>query len=127
MEKLLLFQFTDSDAKKAKQIASNLKISCEIVDPARCSQPLEALVSGKTNPLAAPFTGTMPEESLMLICGLSDKRLDKLLFELRRAKVHVDYKAALTPTNQKWDFPHLLLEMRAERAAIASANPVKLF
>ena len=58
------------------------------------------------------------------MCGLSNKRMDKLLFALRKAEVRVDYKAALTPTNQKWDVLHLLLEMHAERASIIAANAV---
>lgn len=56
-------------------------------------------------------------ESLLLINGLSDKRLDKLLFELRRAEVAVDYKAVLTMSNSSWTLERLFSELRKEKAA----------
>ncbi|MFR4351951.1 MAG: DUF3783 domain-containing protein [Roseburia sp.] len=124
MEKLLLFHLSDTDQQKTKQIASNLKIPCETIDASLYTQTLESLISGTKNPLTAPFAGNVPEESLLFMCGLSNKRMDKLLFALRKAEVRVDYKAALTPTNQKWDVLHLLLEMHAERASIIAANAV---
>lgn len=123
MEKLLLFHLTDTEAKKIKQAARNLKIRCESIETAAYSQPLEALVSGKPSPLAAPFTGEVPPESLLLMCGLSDKRIDALLLALRKAGVQVDYKAVLTPTNRKWNVLRLLLEMRAEKAAYEKMQP----
>lgn len=119
MEKLLLFHLNDTEQKKLKQAARNLKIRYEQIDTADYNQPLEALVSGKKSPLAAPFTGEVPQESLLLMCDFSDKRMDALLLALRKAGVQVDYKAVLTPTNRKWNFLRPLLEMRAEKAAYA--------
>ncbi|MBP3487865.1 MAG: DUF3783 domain-containing protein [Roseburia sp.] len=58
-------------------------------------------------------------ESLLVMCHLSDKRMDKLLFELRRADVALSYKAVLTPTNAGWTLPRLMLEMQREKAAYA--------
>lgn len=46
-----------------------------------------------------PAVQTPP--SLLILCGLRDKRLDKVLFELRRADIPIDYKAILTPSNQE--------------------------
>ena len=60
-----------------------------------------------------------PEASLLLFCGLREKRLDKLLFELRREEVTVEYKAILTPVNRTWTLRHLYLEMQREKAAIS--------
>lgn len=56
--------------------------------------------------------------SLLVLCGLRDKRLDKVLFELRRADVPVDYKAILTPSNQEWTVPELMKELQRERQAM---------
>lgn len=123
MEKLLLFHFNDTEQKKLKQAARSLKIHYEQIDAADYSQPLEALVSGKKNPLTAPFNGEVPEESLLLMCDFSDKRMDALLFALRKAEAQIDYKAVLTPTNRKWNVLRLLLEMRAEKAAYAKLSP----
>ena len=57
--------------------------------------------------------------SLLLLCGLREKRLDKLLFELRREEAVVEYKAVLTPVNRTWTLRHLYLEMQREKAAIS--------
>lgn len=56
--------------------------------------------------------------SLLILCGLRDKRLDKVLFELRRADIPVDYKAILTPSNQEWTVPELMKELQRERQAM---------
>ena len=63
-----------------------------------------------------PAAPTPP--SLLVLCGLRDKRLDKVLFELRRADIPVDYKAILTPSNQEWTVPELMKELQRERQAM---------
>ena len=57
-------------------------------------------------------------DSLILLCNLKDKRLDKMLFELRHGEVKVMYKAILTPSNQNWTVPMLMQELRRERFAM---------
>lgn len=64
----------------------------------------------------APAAQTPP--SCLVLCGLRDKRLDKVLFELRRADIPVDYKAVLTPSNQEWTVPELMKELQRERQAM---------
>lgn len=123
MEKLLIFHLNDAEYKKLEQITRNLKIRCERVADSSYGQTLESLVSGTVSPLVAGFTGKVPAESLLLMCGFSDKRMDKLLFELRRTGVAIDFKAVLTPTNQKWTVLRLLFEMQKERAAYANMQP----
>lgn len=117
MEKLLLFHLSDDDGKKTERIAARLKISFACVAGSDYHQTLEALAAGRKNPLAAPYTGPVPEESLLLMCGFSERRMDKLLFELRKEGVSVDFKAVLTPTNRTWTVTQLLLEMHREKAA----------
>lgn len=117
MEKILIFHLNESELKKLKQIAGTLKIHYEIVDESHFMQPIENLLSGHPSPLIAPFTGELPEESLVLLCDFTEKRMDKLLLALRRDKIMIDYKAVLTPTNRKWNAMRLFLEMRAEKAA----------
>lgn len=63
-----------------------------------------------------PAVQTPP--SLLVLCGLRDKRLDKVLFELRRADIPIDYKAILTPSNQEWTVPELMKELQRERQAM---------
>lgn len=64
----------------------------------------------------APDAQTPP--SCLVLCGLRDKRLDKVLFELRRADIPIEYKAVLTPSNQEWTVPELMKELQRERQAM---------
>lgn len=64
----------------------------------------------------APAAQTLP--SCLVLCGLRDKRLDKVLFELRRADIPIEYKAVLTPSNQEWTVPELMKELQRERQAM---------
>ena len=66
----------------------------------------------------AGASGAQIPSSRLVLCGLRDKRLDKVLFELRRADVPVDYKAILTPSNQEWTVPELMKELQRERQAV---------
>lgn len=119
MEKLLIFHLDDTEYKKLEPIVRRLKIQYRQVAVSEYNQTLEALAAGRPNPLTPAFTGKLPPESLLLMCGFSDKRMDRLLSELRKAGIAIDFKAVLTPTNQKWIVPKLLLEMHKERAAYA--------
>lgn len=66
----------------------------------------------------AGASGAPTPPSLLVLCGLRDKRLDKALFELRRADIPIDYKAILTPSNQEWTVPELMKELQRERQAM---------
>ena len=66
----------------------------------------------------AGASGAQIPSSLLVLCGLRDKRLDKVLFELRRADIPIDYKAVLTPSNQEWTVPELMKELQRERQAM---------
>ena len=128
MEKILLFGVTDTKYNQIKQIAGRMKIRCEQVVPACYSHTLEQLLSSNTtvpnvSGSTAPIMTQGAAESLLVMCGLSDKRMDKLLFELRRSNVTLDYKAVLTPTNRNWTVSQLLLEMRREKAAYRRMQP----
>ena len=76
--------------------------------------PSDSTVAEGTVP--APAAQTPP--SCLVLCGLRDKRLDKVLFELRRADIPIDYKAVLTPSNQEWTVPELMKELQRERQAV---------
>lgn len=144
MEKLLLFGADDAEFQKINQIASRLKLHMERVDPADYALTLGEIASGShktascaksadsastsasaddASALSCPQAPTSASpalsESLLVMCHLSDKRMDKLLFELRRADAKLSYKAVLTPTNAGWTLPRLMLEMQREKAAYA--------
>lgn len=66
----------------------------------------------------AGVLGAQTPQSCLVLCGLRDKRLDKVLFELKRADIPIDYKAVLTPSNQEWTVPELMKELQRERQAM---------
>ena len=116
MEKILLLHGEEETERKVRNIASRLKINMTSVSNPDPDSLLEDLAQGRAVP---QNTSTVPEASLLLFCGLREKRLDKLLFELRREEVAVDYKAVLTSTNRTWTLQHLYLELEREKVAIS--------
>lgn len=143
MEKLLLIHSTKEIQLQVKNVASRLKLALDIIPEEYCGCHLKELAAGKyaQNPpdtVASDSTvaedtipsgnaaaeGTVPapaaqtRPSCLVLCGLRDKRLDKVLFELRRADIPIDYKAVLTPSNQEWTVPELMKELQRERQAV---------
>lgn len=117
MEKLFLFHCSELTEFKIRQAAAALKIPCAVVPDTDYSRTLGDIVSGKPSPLFTPCTKAVPPESLLLLCGLTDKHLDKLLAALKKNHAAVDFKAILTPSNESWTVLKLLLEMHREKAA----------
>ena len=115
MEKLLLIHSTKEIQLQVKNVASRLKLALDIIPEEYCGCRLKELAAGKyaQNP---PDAESPP--SLLILCGLRDKRLDKVLFELRRADIPIEYKAILTPSNQEWTVPELMKELQRERQAM---------
>lgn len=143
MEKLLLIHSTKEIQLQVKNVASRLKLALDIIQDEYCGCHLKELAAGKyaqnppdtvasdstvaegTIPSGSAATeGTVPAPaaqtppSCLVLCGLRDKRLDKVLFELRRADIPIDYKAVLTPSNQEWTVPELMKELQRERQAM---------
>ena len=143
MEKLLLIHSTKEIQLQVKNVASRLKLALDIIPEEYCGCRLKELAAGKyaqnppdtvasdstvaegTIPSGSAATeGTVPAPaaqtppSCLVLCGLRDKRLDKVLFALRRADIPIDYKAVLTPSNQEWTVPELMKELQRERQAV---------
>ena len=143
MEKLLLIHSTKEIQLQVKNVASRLKLALDIIPEEYCGCRLTELAAGKyaqnppdtaasdsivaegTIPSGSAATeGTVPAPaaqtppSCLVLCGLRDKRLDKVLFELRRADIPIEYKAVLTPSNQEWTVPELMKELQRERQAM---------
>lgn len=121
MEKLLLFGVSDAEYHTIKQLASRMKIACERFSSASYACTLDQLLAASEELFCTPDTNA---ESLLVICNLSDKRLDKLLFELRKSGTALTYKAVLTPTNRHFTVAQLFLEMRREKAAYERMQPL---
>ena len=142
MEKLVLIHVDDIEYHKIQNIASRMKITVDRIpeEIVTANYKLGELANGTYKKAAdiidaddrkqENVTGHSSEtgavnvqtksraDSLILLCNLRDKRLDKMLFELRHGEVKVMYKAILTPSNQNWTVPMLMQELRRERFAM---------
>lgn len=120
MEKLLLMNLPDATYRTIQGVASRLRIATDRIEQEYFDRTLKTLASGKYRQSkdTAESEDAGCRESLIVLCGLRDKRLDKVLFEFKRAEVNVDYKAILTPINENWTVPALMGELRREKAAI---------
>ncbi len=148
MEKLIAINLDDSEYSRLQKIAGRMRLKAERLECSAgedYNAALEEIASGKYKEHLQSDDkcgehlqsgdkcgghlqfGDKCEEyknqpkddrSLILICGLSEKRLDKVLFELRRAEVSADFKAVLTPTNKNWTLRRLFAELSRERAVM---------
>ena len=121
MEKILAFQVRETDLQKLKGISASMRIKLVVIDKVDFRQTVNDLLSQKKNPLVEPYNGQITE-SMLLLHGFSDKRLDALLKALRRERVKVDFKAVTTKTNIKWTVLQLFFEMEKERKAYLQMN-----
>lgn len=116
MEKVLLFQVNTDDTDKIRDILGAMKIRVQSVRVEDFRQTLEDLAEGKREESVQPYREQGPEESLILMCGFSEKQMDKFLAALKKKQIRSDYKAVLTPTNQAWNVLRLYAEMAREKA-----------
>lgn len=126
MGKLLAFGVQAQELAKIKRAAGGLKLHVSPVPVFLYRQSIGRLSEGKIESLAETvqmggeeeiYQGGPPKESMLLICGLSDAQLDKLLAALKKNAVQVDYKAVLTAANAKWNVLRLYAELALEKRA----------
>lgn len=117
MEKVILFNV--SCKEEIKKLLTQMHLQITSADTRQYNDTLKNIADGKTDIINSnPFNGKIPDESLMLFCGISSKKLDKILFKLRNNKdIQVTYKAVLTPSNSGWTVRRLFLELAKEQAA----------
>lgn len=126
MAKILAFGVQAEELAKIKKAAGGLKLRVETVPAFLYRQSVGALAGRKVESLAETvqmaaeaelYQGEPVRESMLVICGLEEKQLDKLLAALKRCEVQVDYKAVLTATNGAWNVLRLYAEMEREKQA----------
>ena len=77
---------------------------------------------GKTEGREADTLPVIPVQMLVLH-QFSNRRLDELLFNLRKAGVpKIELKAVLTEYNSGWTFYHLYQELKEEHEAMTAGN-----
>ena len=124
MEKLICFQIENT--REIERLASNMKIRVITADAAMYNEMLDNIVNGKISSVNGSFSASisplvtenkLPADSILIFCDLSEKQLNRMLFELKSRKVQIDLKAILTPTNRKWTLRQLHDELKRERAS----------
>lgn len=127
MEKLICYQIENT--REIERLASNMKLRIVYADASLYDETLDAIASGKVQSTATVAIGAneiartdnlnlSPDsgDSILIFCDLSEKHLNRMLFELKSRKVQIDLKAVLTPTNQKWTLRQLHAELEREKA-----------
>ena len=115
LEKILLYNVKrPQDIIKA---ASNMRIASGFInesDSYKTLAELAAEVKGIPSDVAG-YHSQEDKESLVIFCDVTDKHMDRLLFEMRQKNTGVTFKAVLTDANKKWNISQMLVEMRRER------------
>ncbi|MCR5033472.1 MAG: DUF3783 domain-containing protein [Lachnospiraceae bacterium] len=125
MEQILAFGLTQAQYTLLESAMFTIQIRTKQVSPAFYHRSVKELVLLKPEELKDPTAADLKKSfgygrvkgTLLLLCDLSDARLDQVLATLRASSLKVDYKAILTPTNQNWNVPKLFAEMEREKAA----------
>ena len=116
LEKILLYNV--KEPQDIIKVAANMRIISGFIkesDVDRTLGELSSEVRGGLPSDDAEYNLQENKESLIVFCDVTDKHMDRLLFEIRQNNIDVTFKAVLTGTNKKWNIRQMLLEMRKER------------
>ena len=117
--KALLYRLGEETetGRALRAVLREMKILTLTVEARQLSETAGKLASGNAAPDAGGTTeadAAAPETEFLLLCGLGDRQLDRLLANLRRAGVSVPYKAVLTEHNRDWPLGKLVGEVARE-------------
>lgn len=107
-------------AGKLKTICAIQGLRLRRVEDDRLDLPLLPLLSGEGAEVQSPAK-PLPEP-VMILCGLTEAQLDRLLPALRRERIFC-LKAVLTPTNAGWSLRQLYDELCRERDLMGDRKP----
>lgn len=114
-EKILLYNV--KEPQDIIKVASNMRIASGFINESDSYKTLAELateVKGIPSDVAG-YHSQEDKESLVIFCDVTDKHMDRLLFEMRQKNTGVTFKAVLTDANKKWNISQMLVEMRRER------------
>lgn len=116
-EIVLAYNFSDERLSKLRRALMPLKFRIKAVSPDEFQKPVGTLAGFKEVELA-PDDGDCPEsfdEEMLLMCGLTNGRIDALINALYKKGVgKIDLKAVLTPSNICWSSNHVYREVKAD-------------
>ena len=114
MERIVIYNV--KHVKDIIKCAANMRIKSIVLSDDMLSDTL-----GDTFVSASDYQAgdELPEKSeakpgIVIFCDVTDKHMDKLLFEMRTGNSEVDYKAVKTKTNSQWTITRILAQMEKE-------------
>lgn len=122
MEKIVLYNV--DHAKDIIKAAANMRIKSIVVEDDMLSSALkEVLVKCRDyRPEDNISDKRLDKAGLVIFCDVTDKHMDKLLFEMRNRSYKVDYKAVMTKTNSQWTIARILAQMERESLEYRQLN-----
>ncbi len=122
MEKIVLYNV--DHAKDIIKAAANMRIKSIVVEDDMLSSALkEVLVKCRDyRPEDNISDKRLDKAGLVIFCDVTDKHMDKLLFEMRNGSYKVDYKAVMTKINSQWTIARILAQMERESLEYRQLN-----
>lgn len=105
---------------KLKTVCAIQGLRLRRVENDRLDRPLLSLLARESGGEPVP-AGPLPEP-VMVLCGLTEPQLDRLLPALRKERIFC-LKALLTPTNAGWTLRQLYDELCLERKQMKPHTP----
>lgn len=114
MEKIVIYNV--KHVKDIIKCAANMRIKSIVLSDDMLSDTLGDILVSASDYKAGD---ELPEKSeakpgIVIFCDVTDKHIDKLLFEMRTGNSEVDYKAVKTKTNSQWMITRILAQMEKE-------------
>ena len=122
-EKVLLYHFEDGEKLKkfVFMMAVRLKMKLKVVEYKDYNKTLDYLLNGNSeeeNP--GDYTGEDMEEPMMVMQGLSGRRMDEMLRTIKMNCIPpITLKAVVTEHNISWDSMKLYEELKSERQKLS--------
>ena len=118
-ERALLFSIKETVRPQLEAVLEELAVEARTVERHELGQDVGYLAGFHGFEKKPDFTGTPPEsEGVLCMCGMSGRRMDRLLKALQERQIEVPIKAAVTAANQRWSFAALAEELNREHRAV---------
>lgn len=115
IQTVLLFNVPKQKAAKIIRASLPLKLRVKNVPKADFAKTLGE-IAGISEPTESVYDGDGISEEMMVLCGFSDKLIDKLFFTMKKTGAGlVKLTAILTETNKDWNVTTLFNELKKER------------
>lgn len=124
MEKIVIYNV--KHVKDIIKCAANMRIKSIVLSDDMLSDTLGDIFVSASDYKAGD---ELPEKSeakpgIVIFCDVTDKHMDKLLFEMRTGNSEVDYKAVKTKINSQWTITRILAQMEKESMEYRIKNKI---